>query len=104
MGDDDDDDGETLSQDVVFQSNNPPPPPQFDDIELYGGFIPRPYAAQWNKTVNSNEKRMLLEDFYQRGYLPPPSNPMNRVLFHKQEKTGRGEMERRRRGFIRCCC
>jgi len=64
-------------QDQVFKNiqNHSSKP----NIQLHGGFIPRTSAACWNK-ADAAEKSQLLEEYYDKDFLPPPSNPMNKAL------------------------
>lgn len=56
------------------------------DIQLHGGFIPRPMASCWNKAESAEEKNKLLEEYYKKDFLPPPSNPMNKALLADSDR------------------
>eukprot|EP00536_Pseudo-nitzschia_multiseries_P004642 jgi/Psemu1/10445/gm1.10445_g len=48
---------------------------------LHGGFLPRPLASRWYKAgSDANEKRSVLEECYQKDYLPPPGDPRHGAL------------------------
>lgn len=81
-------DEEVPIQDEVFSAAGASPG-ACCDVHLHGGFIPRPYAARWNKCADLDEKRALLDEVAAKGWLPGhegSSVAMRRVLLGKSDE------------------
>mmetsp|Transcript_44958 Transcript_44958/g.137313 ORF Transcript_44958/g.137313 Transcript_44958/m.137313 type:complete len:789 (-) Transcript_44958:97-2463(-) len=65
--------GEAPLQDGAFASASPSVDggdATYCEVLLHGGFIPRPYAARWNKCADLDAKRGLLDEISANGWLP----------------------------------